>query len=610
MSFPAGFLDELRARLRLSDVIGRSVRLQRHGREFLGLCPFHKEKTPSFTVNDQKGFYHCFGCGQHGSVFDFVMQTENLGFVEAVTALAAEAGLRLPDPSPEAQAIERRRHSLEEAVAAAATWYEQRLRLPEGQAALAYLCGRGLDDATMARFRLGFAPQGRGSLKTALTRAGFAEDLLVEAGLLIRPEGGQGSPYDRFRGRVMFPITERSGRTVGFGGRILGQGEPKYLNSPETALFHKGRLLYGYAQAREAARAAGTLIVVEGYMDVIGLAQAGYDHAVAPLGTALTQDQLELLWQVAPEPILWFDPDAAGTRAAVRAAEMALAMIRPGFGLKFAFSRLDTADDPADLARRYAGDFVHRTLADGLALSDLVYRLARQNSPLLTAEDRARLEERLDRHAARITDPTLRRHYHTLFRQRLREEAWQAGRRVRQRPQPAATAAPPQAVTTKAAFRPTVGTEGVSARVAAAERTLLAILLSHPALFADVEEDLGCTRFAVPQYDALRQALIAVLSQSGDTIDAGEARDRLAEQGFADAIGAILNDPAVRFAAIAQAGGGDGDSREQWQANMRILQGETLKAELATVETGESTAEAWTRRQRLIEARLQSDDDD
>jgi DNA primase len=609
MSFPAGFLDELRARLRLSDIVAKRVRLQRHGREFLGLCPFHKEKTPSFTVSDQKGFYHCFGCGQHGSLFDFVMQTENLGFADAVTALTAEAGLRLPDPSPEAQAQERKRKGLEEAIAAAATWFEKNLRLPDGQAALEYLRGRGLSDATIARFRLGFAPQGRGNLKAALTRAGFAEDILVEAGLLIRPDDGQGSPYDRFRGRVMFPITERGGRPVGFGGRILGPGEPKYLNSPETPLFHKGRLLYGFAEARDAARAAGTLIVVEGYMDVIGLAQAGYDHAVAPLGTALTQDQLELLWQLVPEPTLWFDPDAAGSRAAVRAAEMALAVIRPGFGLRFAFSRLDTADDPADLARRYAADFVHRTLADAIALSDLIYRLARQNSPLLTAEDRARLEERLDRHVNRITDPTLRRHYHTLFRQRLREEAWQAGKSVKQRAQAKGAAAMPQAVSAKAAPRPAAGTAGVPPRVATAERTLLAILLSHPALFADVEEQLGCTRFAVLEYDALRQALIAVLSQSGAAIEAAAVRDRLAEQGFAEAIGAILNDPAVRFAAIAETGGRGDDPRVQWQANMRILEAEALKAELAAAEEGELAAEAWTRRQRLIAARLQRDDD-
>lgn len=606
MSFPAGFLDDLRARLRLSDIVGRRVRLQRHGREFLGLCPFHKEKTPSFTVNDQKGFFHCFGCGAHGSLFDFVMQTENLGFVDAVAALAAEAGLRLPERSPEAEAQERRRHSLEEAVAAAAAWYEQCLRLPDGQAALDYLHDRGLDDATITRFRLGFAPAGRNNLRTALTRAGFTLDALVEAGLLIRPEDGQGSPYDRFRGRVMFPITERGGRTVGFGGRILGAGEPKYLNSPETPLFHKGRLLYGYAQARDAARAAGTLIVVEGYMDVIGLAQAGYDHAVAPLGTALTQDQLELLWQVAPEPIVWFDPDAAGTRAAVRAAEMALAAVRPGFGLKFAFSQIDTADDPADLARRYAGDFVHRTLADALALSDLVYRLARQNSPLQTAEDRARLEERLDRHVGRIADPTLRHHYRALFRQRLREELWQAGRNVKHRTQAKEAAALPQAVSANAARRPAAGTEGLPQRVATAERTLLAILLSHPALFADVEEQFGCARFVVPEYDALRQALIAVLSQSGAAIEAAAMRDRLAEQGYADAVGAILNDPAVRFAAIAP--GGD-DPRAWWQVNMRILDAEALKTELVAAETDEPAAEAWARRQRLIEARLQRDDD-
>ena len=608
MSFPAGFLDELRARLRLADLIGKRVRLQRRGREFLGLCPFHNEKTPSFHVYEDN-HYHCFGCGAHGSIFDFVMQTENVGFPDAVARLAAEAGLRLPDASPEAQAQERKRKGLEESIAAAASWYEKALRLPDGQAALDYLYSRGLSDATIARFRLGFAPPGRGNLKTALTRAGFTLDALVEAGLLIRPEEGEGSPYDRFRGRVMFPITDRHGRMAGFGGRILGAGEPKYLNTPETPLFHKGRLLYGFAQAREAARAAGTLIVVEGYMDVIGLAQAGYAHVVAPLGTALTGDQLDLLWQVVAAPILWFDPDAAGTRAAVRAAEIALGAIKPGFGLKFAFSQMGTTDDPADLVRKDAHAFVHRTLADAVELSDLIYRLARQNSALRSAEDRARLEERLDRHAARIADPTLRRHYHTLFRQRLREELWQAGGRGKPQAKAGTTARSQRPIPPPAAVPPATAPSAVPPRVVAAERTLLALILSHPELFAVVEEELGSARFHTPAFDALRQALIGVLSQSEEALDATETRARLALKGCADTVEAILSDPAVRIAALSQSKRDSADLRAWWQANRRILEAEALNAELALRDGGERAAETWERRQRLIEARLQRDDE-
>ena len=274
MALSAQFLDEVRARVGLADVIGRRVRLVRKGREFMGLCPFHNDKTPSFTVNEQKGFYHCFGCGAHGSVFDYVMQAEGLSFRDAVERLAAEAGMQVPVASPEETAKEQRRQSLSEIVEAAAAYYAKMLCMPEGKQALAYLRNRGVDDAAIARFGLGYSPHGRYALKAAFAREGVDEELMVEAGLLIAPESGPRASYDRFRDRLMFPIADRRGRTVGFGGRVLGNGEPKYLNSPETPLFQKGRLLYGLPQARKSAQAKKTLIVVEGYMDVIALSRA------------------------------------------------------------------------------------------------------------------------------------------------------------------------------------------------------------------------------------------------------------------------------------------------------------------------------------------------
>ncbi len=301
MPIPAEFLDELKARLDLVAIVSRHVALTRRGREHLGLCPFHQEKTPSFTVNEQKGFYHCFGCGAHGTAIDFVMQHERMSFRDAVASLAASAGLSMPVEQQRDRAREDRRDVLHAANEAATAYFQARLRSAEGREALAYLHRRGLDEALIDRFRLGFAPDGAG-LRPALRRAGFADEVLVAAGLLVRPEDQGRQPYERFRARVTFPIADARGRIVGFGGRAMGDAQPKYLNTAETEIFHKGSLLYGLAHAAEAGRKRGSLVVVEGYMDVIGLARAGIDNAVAPLGTALTEEQLRLLWRHVPEP--------------------------------------------------------------------------------------------------------------------------------------------------------------------------------------------------------------------------------------------------------------------------------------------------------------------
>ncbi|NQV57629.1 MAG: DNA primase, partial [Rhodospirillales bacterium] len=321
MAFSPQFLDELRGRLDLAGIIGKRVRLQRKGREHSGLCPFHNEKTPSFTVNEEKGFYHCFGCGEHGSAFDFVMKMDNLSFPEAVERLAAEAGMEVPQSTPEETRRATQAKSQLSIVEAAAVYFEKQLRLPSGKAAMDYLLARGIGEEAIRRFRIGFSLDSRDGLKLALARDGISESELLEAGLLIKPDEAARPSYDRFRGRVMFPISDARGRVIAFGGRILGAGEPKYLNSPETALFHKRLSLYGLAESVEMARERREIVVVEGYTDVIALHQAGLKFAVAPLGTALTEDQMRLLWRFAPEPYLCFDGDAAGGRAALRAAE-------------------------------------------------------------------------------------------------------------------------------------------------------------------------------------------------------------------------------------------------------------------------------------------------
>lgn len=361
MAFPPGFLDELRSRLTLSEIVGRKVVLRRKsGAEYAGLCPFHNEKTPSFTVNDRKAFFHCFGCGEHGDAVGFIMKTENLAFPEAVEKLAREVGLAVPRATPAERERAERAATLHEVVEQAAHWFEKQLRLPVGRHGLDYLRGRGLDEATIDDFRLGFAPDSRDGLSGVLQRDGVPLDKLIEAGLVIQPDGGRPA-YDRFRGRVMFPIADRRGRIIAFGGRVMGPGEPKYLNSPETPLFHKGANLYCLDRARLAAAKEVPIIVAEGYMDVIALHGAGFTGAVAPLGTALTEGQLGELWKLADEPYLCFDGDNAGRRAAGRAAERAFPLLQAGKSLRFL--SLPAGEDPDSLIRVRGVDAMKRALS-------------------------------------------------------------------------------------------------------------------------------------------------------------------------------------------------------------------------------------------------------
>ena len=349
MRFPPQFLDELRARLPVSEVVGKRVRLKKAGREWKGLSPFNKERTPSFFVNDQKGFYHDFSSGKHGDIFTFLMELEGVTFPEAVERLASLAGLPMPKMSREAEAEEGRRRTLHEVIALAAKFFEATLAARAGAKARGYLADRGLDPATQLKFRIGYAPAERFALKEHLGGLGVPVEDMIEAGLLVAADDIP-VPYDRFRDRVMFPISDLAGRIVAFGGRALDkEAKAKYLNSPETVLFHKGGLVYNGAAARKAAHQGAAVVVVEGYVDVIAMVTAGYEATVAPLGTALTEDQLALLWKMADEPVLCFDGDAAGRRAAYRAIDMALPHIKPGKSLRFA--SLPQGHDPDDLVR-------------------------------------------------------------------------------------------------------------------------------------------------------------------------------------------------------------------------------------------------------------------
>ncbi len=415
MSLSPQFLDELRARTTLSTLIGRSVKVQKAGREYKACCPFHNEKTPSFTINDEKGFYHCFGCGAHGDAIRWMTDNRGLPFIDAVKELADAAGMEVPAADPRAAKRAEQARGLHEAMQAAQNWFEEQLGGIDGAEARAYLEQRGISDATRRAFGFGYAPDSRGQLKTALRD--FPVEMLIEAGLLIQPEDRNRDPYDRFRGRLMIPIRDARGRVIAFGGRILGQGEPKYLNSPDTPLFDKGRTLYNIDKALSAARTAGRIIVVEGYMDVIALAQAGIHECVAPLGTALTEHQIERLWKIADVPLLCFDGDAAGQKAANRAALRALPHLKPGQSLSFV--TLPGGMDPDDLVKAKGSAGFESCLAAPTPLVEQVWLLERNSAPVETPEARAGLQQRIGEHAGTITDDLVRREYERAFKDRF-----------------------------------------------------------------------------------------------------------------------------------------------------------------------------------------------
>jgi len=415
VSLSVQFLDELRARTTLSAVIAPSVKLIKAGREFKACCPFHSEKSPSFTVNDEKGFYHCFGCGAHGDAIRFLTDARGLPFIEAVKELAGKAGLDVPAADPRDRDKAERSTELTDVMAAAQKWYAEQLQGIDGGEARRYLAQRGIDAETVSRFGLGLAPQGRSRLKAAL--ASLGEDKLVDTGMLIRPEEEGKETYDRFRGRLMFPIRDQRGRVIAFGGRILGDGEPKYLNSPETILFDKGRTLYNIDRAGPASRKANRLIVVEGYMDVIALDRAGIAEAVAPNGTALTEAQLERMWRLEPAPILCFDGDNAGQKASVRAATRALPHLGPERTLRFV--ALSAGQDPDDVVKAGGRDAIEVLLGTAEPLVERLWRHERDLAALDTPEARAGLKQRLLDHAASIGDSSLRQLYRDEWLQRF-----------------------------------------------------------------------------------------------------------------------------------------------------------------------------------------------
>src|SRR6201997_3707528 len=417
MRFPTEFLEELRARLPASEVVGRRVKLKKSGREWKGLSPFQQEKTPSFFVNDQKQAWFDFSSGLNGNIFDFVMKTEGVTFPEAVERLASMAGVALPVATPDAARQEQRRRTLYDVMELAAKFFADTLASRNGAKARGYLADRAILPQTQLQFRLGYAPPDRFGLKEYLGGQGIPVEDMVEVGLLVTGENAP-VPFDRFRDRVMFPITDARGRVIAFGGRALEKDVPaKYLNSPETPLFHKGDNLYNLAAARQAAHDGANLIVVEGYVDVIAMVTSGFGGAVAPLGTALTENQLALLWKMADEPILCFDGDRAGQKAAYRAADLALPHLKPGKSLRIAL--LPEGQDPDDLARTSGRGAIEEVISAARPLADVIWSREIEGGQFGTPERRAALEARIGELANSVRDDVVRRYYREDLIQRL-----------------------------------------------------------------------------------------------------------------------------------------------------------------------------------------------
>lgn len=554
MSFPPSFLDEIRGRVSVSDICGKRVKLIRRGREFVGLSPFNQERTPSFTVNDEKGFYHCFSSGKHGDVFSFVMETEGLSFPEAVQMLAAAAGVAVPEQTPQDRVREARRASLHDAMEAACVWFEGQLRTARGAEGLTYLRGRGLDEAAIEHFRLGYAPDGR-IMADALKKQGLDEALLLEAGLLRRPDDGR-APYPFFRQRVIFPITDRRGRVIAFGGRILGDGAAKYINSPDTPLFDKGRTLYNLANARQAAHDTGELLVTEGYMDVIALSRAGFAASVAPLGTALTEDQIKELWKLTAEPVLCFDGDGAGQRAAHRAAERALPLLQPGRSLRFAY--LPKGEDPDSLVRGAGAPAMRRVIDGARPLVELIWDMETAGRAVDTPERRAELETRVRARVGQVADRTVRQYYEEMLRERLNGML-----RPRSRP---GMAGKSRGMMVRVETAPR---NNLASLVAVGERrrrqALLATLVNHPALLDQFDEAVGRVDLD-PELDKIRREIHVFLAAAAD-LDTECLKRHLSETVGAGVLDELLGKNVLLHAGFARPGA----SLEEAQAGVRDL---------------------------------------
>ena len=638
MRFTPQFLDELRARLPVSEVVGRRVKLKKAGREWKGLSPFNKEKTPSFFVNDQKAMWFDFSSGKNGNIFDFLMLTEGVSFPEAVERLAGQAGVPVPVQSPEAQAHEERRKTLYDIVELAAAFFQATLASRNGARGRGYLADRGLQSATQLKFRLGYAPAEQYALKEHLGAAKIPVEDMIEAGLIVAGEDIP-VPYDRFRDRIMFPISDWRGRVIAFGGRALEKEvSAKYLNSPETPLFHKGATLYNIAAARKAAHEGARVIAVEGYVDVIAMVMAGYEGTVAPLGTALTAEQLALMWRLNDEPILCFDGDDAGRRAAYRALDVALPLLKPGKSLKLA--TLPDGQDPDDLARSGGREAIEDVLGAARPLAQVLWARESEAGSFDTPERRAALEARIGEVTNTIADETVRRYYRQDFSARLRQmfapvdisTRRQNFRSDRFDDKGRRGGTPGRQAWSKAAF----GDEtyvAASAQLAASplhrghraaiprnEALILQAALNHPWLLHDHMEELAEAEFRHADTQKLKSALIDVFahhsagefrqdSGSASEADRAELVAELERSGFADLLARIERSITTLSVWGAQPQAARDDVLLTWKQLVALhRQWHSLTRELKDAELalGQDNSEANYTRLLDVKARLSS----
>src|SRR4051812_16877142 len=560
MRYGEGLLAEIRQRTDLVALVGRRVKLVRKGREMWGCCPFHNEKSPSFKVSNERRSYKCFGCGKGGDCFKWLTETEGLTFPESVEKLAGEAGVELPKWSPDDEAREQKKKSLYDVVELAAKFYEAQLFEPAGKQAREYLKGRGLDGTAARQFRLGYAPSGNNALITHLTGHNITQDEIIAAGLarpaeLPSDSVGNGRPMrDFFFNRVMFPISDGRGRLIAFGARALeADAKPKYINTGETPLFSKGTQLYNYATARAAALKAGTIILAEGYMDVIALVRAGFAHSVAPLGTAFTEDQLHLLWRSAPEPILAFDGDSAGLNAAHRAARLSLPHLKPDHSLRFAF--LPSGEDPDSFIAAEGAGAMRALLEGAIPLSQLLWQAETEGKDLSTPERRAGLEQRLKEIVEQISDAKVAEYYRAGFQERVYES-------FKRRPASTEPGGPRRSIRSSAGFRapfkPRPGTpEAISTSVQASalvrsgltqarharEMELGRLLAECPEIALLEGESLAVLELKDPSLDSLRHELLN-LAASGSSLEKAGVQTHFTRKGMADLLARFAG-PAV-----------------------------------------------------------------
>jgi DNA primase len=586
MAIPQRFLDELRNRLSLSDIIGSRVKLTRAGREFKACCPFHKEKSPSFTVNDDKQFYHCFGCGAHGGVIDFVMQHDNMSFPEAVELLAGQAGMQMPKQSPAEVKRAQEAKGLFELMDDTTAFFIDTLHSPQYAEAQRYLDERGISAELAAAFRIGFAPADRQALRTHLKGKGYTDKQMIDAGVLRASTKG-GEPYAFFRDRVMFPVTDRRGRVVAYGGRILPEHirpiDPtssykpaKYMNSGDTELFFKGQMLYGESQARQAALDGQAVIVTEGYLDVMACYDAGFRGAVAPMGTALTEDQIVNLWKMIPDypkiPILCFDGDNAGRRAAARAAERILPLLKPDQSARFAF--LPDGQDPDSLIRAQGAKAFQAVLDSAIPLVEFIWTHHSAGRPLDTPEARAGLASTLENEALRIADNQVQQYYQRAFKDKLYKafSPW-VNRKYKNNNRrgnaPSLGSATASISLRKPAF------DGVRLQ----QRILLATLLNHPEIFDVVEDDVMKINTGDMRLNSLKDIASDYLIENAG-LDAKQLQTYLNEKGFGNELRQVLGQHIYTHAGFAKPATEREEVLEGWRETIAFIAEKTLAQEL------------------------------